>query len=217
MMPQSARRAARVLLRIAVILALAFGAVRLLAWVDAQSHGAADNGTYLLILALMLIAYAALIAVPFVPGIEIGLAILMMQGPVAAPAVYLATLTGLMAAYLAGRFLPEAFLRGFFADLGLRGPVSLIDRIAPLSPVERIAMLRERLPGRLAHLALGWRYLILAAVLNVPGNWLLGGGGGIMMVAGLSGLFRPLATAIAIALAVAPVPLAIWAFDLKIL
>ena len=43
--------------------------------------------------------------------------------------------------------------------------------------------------------------------LHIPGNALVGGGGGIALLAGLSGLFAPLPTILAFAVAVSPVPL----------
>ena len=48
--------------------------------------------------------------------------------------------------------------------------------------------------------------------MNVPGNAVIGGGGGIMMMAGLSGIFAPLPTVLAVMLAVSPVPLAVMLF-----
>jgi hypothetical protein len=44
---------------------------------------------------------------------------------------------------------------------------------------------------------------------NTPGNAVIGGGGGIMLLAGLSGIFAPLPTALSIMIAVSPVPLAV--------
>jgi len=43
-------------------------------------------------------------------------------------------------------------------------------------------------------------------VLNLPGNSLVGGGGGIAFIAGLSGMFSYIGFILAIAIAVAPVP-----------
>jgi hypothetical protein len=57
--------------------------------------------------------------------------------------------------------------------------------------------------------ALRHRYVALALAVNVPGNSVIGGGGGIMLMAGLSGIFAPLPTLLAIAVAVSPVPLVI--------
>ncbi|NNL35816.1 MAG: hypothetical protein HKP35_08360 [Silicimonas sp.] len=51
------------------------------------------------------------------------------------------------------------------------------------------------------------RYLALAIAINVPGNSLVGGGGGLAFVAGASGLFSFPAFLLTIMLAVAPVPL----------
>jgi hypothetical protein len=58
-------------------------------------------------------------------------------------------------------------------------------------------------------MALRHRYIALALVVNVPGNSVIGGGGGIMMMAGLSGIFTPAQTFLTVAIAVSPVPLAI--------
>lgn len=60
------------------------------------------------------------------------------------------------------------------------------------------------------------RYLFLAALINLSGNALVGGGGSILFLAGLSRLFRPFGVALTLALAVLPVPLAIWTFGLNL-
>jgi hypothetical protein len=57
-------------------------------------------------------------------------------------------------------------------------------------------------------IGLRYRYVALALAVNTPGNSVIGGGGGIMMIAGLSGLFTPAATFLTVAVAVSPVPLA---------
>ena len=76
----------------------------------------------------------------------------------------------------------------------------------------RIALLLDRAPPGLLNLALRRRYLALALAVNVPGNSIIGGGGGIMLLAGMSGLFAPVPTALAVILAVSPVPLAVALF-----
>jgi len=53
-------------------------------------------------------------------------------------------------------------------------------------------------------------------LINVPGNAFIGGGGGILFLAGFSTMFRPAAMALTIALAVTPVPLVIWALGIDI-
>ena len=51
------------------------------------------------------------------------------------------------------------------------------------------------------------RYLATMVLLNMPGNSLVGGGGGIAFVCGMSGKFSLAGFAAAVAIAVAPVPL----------
>jgi hypothetical protein len=56
------------------------------------------------------------------------------------------------------------------------------------------------------------RYVALAVLINVPGNAVIGGGGGLAFAAGMSGVFSIPAFLITVAIAVLPVPLAIYAF-----
>jgi hypothetical protein len=53
------------------------------------------------------------------------------------------------------------------------------------------------------------RYLALAICLNVPGNAVVGGGGGLALLCGLSRQFDGRRFALTIALAVSPLPLLI--------
>mgnify|MGYP006956414550 CR=1 FL=1 len=163
-----------------------------------------------LILGAALAAYALLIATPFVPGIEIGISLAMIRGPDIAPLLYLATAVGLMLAFLAGRFLPYNWIYRAMLDLRLRRACALLDQIKPLSPQERLDHLRARLPGRIAALALNYRYLVLAGLINLPGSAIIGGGGGICLLAGLTGLFALRASLLTIAIAVSPFPLVVW-------
>jgi hypothetical protein len=200
----------RLALKLAVILAIAWCIHLLMDWATARV-GAAGSGKLMIgLFAALLLAYALLIAVPFMPGIEIGISLLMMQGAAIAPLVYLATLLGLMMAFLAGRYLPHAWLRDLLADLRLKRACELVDRLAPMSRNERLAHLSERAPAWLRPLVGPWRYLLLAALINIPGNTVIGGGGGIAFTAGFSRLFRPGWTAFTMALAVVPVPIAVW-------
>lgn len=171
-----------------------------------------------LILGAALAAYALLIATPFVPGIEIGISLALIRGPDIAPLLYLATAGGLMLAFLAGRFLPYDWIYRAMLDLRLRRACALLDQIKPLTPQQRLDHLRARLPGRLsgrlssriATLAINYRYLVLAGLINLPGSAIIGGGGGICLLAGLTGLFHLRASLLTIAIAVAPFPLVVW-------
>jgi len=208
----------RLTLRLAVVAAAIFVLHFLMTWLDARTHVIGRSPALgALVIVMMLIAYAVLIATPFVPGIEIGVALMLLQGGTVAPFVYLATVAGLTLSYAAGSALPYAALHRIFAELRLRPACRLLERVAPLSPEERLAAFEARLPGRIASLATRQRYLLLGIAINVPGNGLLGGGGGLSLMAGLSHLYRPGPTLLTFAIAVAPVPLLVWIFDGRVL
>jgi hypothetical protein len=199
-------------LRLAALLAL----VVALTWVSHQLRDAlememlpTDGPGMRQTILLATLAYVVLLALPFVPGAEIGLALLACFGASVAPLVYAATVAAMLLAFAAGRALPVARLEQGLRGLRLRRAADLVARMAPLPREARLAMLMERAPPRLLALALRHRYLALALAVNLPGNAVIGGGGGIMLMAGLSGLFAPLPTLLAVALAVAPVPLAV--------
>lgn len=126
-----------------------------------------------------------------------------------APLVYAATVLALSLSYTLGRMLPLTALARLFATPRMQRAADLVTRAAPLPQGERLAMLLEGAPPRVLALALRQRYLALALALNIPGNALVGGGGGIALLAGLSGLFAPLPTLLTVAIAVCPVPLAV--------
>jgi hypothetical protein len=155
------------------------------------------------------IAYVGLMAIPFVPGAEIGIAMLTAFGAAIAPLVYGATVMAMMLAYTVGRVLPVTTLGRILSLLRLRKAADLVTRAAPLAPADRLALLLDGAPPRTVGMALRHRYIALALVVNVPGNSVIGGGGGIMMMAGLSGIFTPAQTFLTVAIAVSPVPLAI--------
>ncbi|MEM9708865.1 MAG: hypothetical protein AAF871_08735 [Pseudomonadota bacterium] len=203
----------RILLRLTVIVAGALLLVYAMDWAMARAEALAEEiGTGMMIGAIIffLVVYALLISVPFVPGIEIGIALLVMRGEAVAPFVYLATVTGILIAYAVGSTVSYRWLHRFFADLGLVRACELTLRVGALSGEERLDHLKERLPAWLRGVAVSGRYVTLACLLNLPGNGILGGGGGIAMVAGLSRVFAPLPMVVTVALAVLPVPLAVW-------
>lgn len=162
------------------------------------------------VIAALVLAYALLIAVPFVPGIEIGLSLLALRGSEIAPIVYAATVMGLMLAYVAGQKLSLSWLVTRFREFRLERAASFVAEVQSMSPQRRLALLRSRLPARIAPHAIRWRYVGLAVLVNLPGSGLIGGGGGICLLAGLTGLFAPRPTLLTLAIAVAPVPVLVW-------
>ena len=162
------------------------------------------------------VAYIILVALPFVPGAEIGLAMLAAFGPGIVPLIYVATIASMMLAYTVGRFLPIGVLERGLSALRMQRAANLVARAAPLSQEERLAMLLEGQTARVLRLALRYRYIAMALAVNTPGNSIIGGGGGIMMMVGLSGLFSPVPTLLTLIIAVSPVPLAVYFFGLTI-
>ena len=196
---------------LAFVLAVAVLAHRLLDWAMQVLRGAEGDGMLALaVIAAVLVVYAMLIAIPFVPGVEIGVAVLLLGGASVAPLVYLATITGLLAAFAIGRFLSVRTLHAWACRAGVTRLATLLDGIATRRPEARLVLLRRHLPPILSQLLVDWRYLSLAALINLPGNSLLGGGGGLLLAAGVTGVFRPVPVILTVGLAVLPIPLVVW-------
>ncbi|MDI3336632.1 hypothetical protein QKW60_09455 [Defluviimonas aestuarii] len=207
-------RLARIVIRLALLALLVWLAHWLIGWTMTKGMALKANPMAGIgFLAALLLAYALLIAIPFVPGVELGLTLLMVEGAVIAPFIWAATLLGLMLAFAAGAFLPYPVLRRTLEDLRLARAASLVAALEPLDRDERLAALRDRLPRWLSPLVRSQRYVLLALLINLPGNSVLGGGGGILLLAGMSRLFSTLATFTTVALAVAPVPVVVYLLD----
>jgi hypothetical protein len=155
-------------------------------------------------------AFVILLALPYVPGMEVSIALLLVLGSAGALLVYLATLLALSISFGMGRLVPTAALAGLLGWLHLTRAKVLVERVHPLPPQEKLAFLLASAPSRWAPRLLRHRYVALAIVLNLPGNALLGGGGGIGLFAGTSGLFRYPAYLLTVAIAASPIPLAVW-------
>lgn len=152
-------------------------------------------------------AYIVLLAVPFMPGIEIGLGMLMILGPKIAFLVYLSTVTALALSYLAGRLIPVELAAKACGALGFGRAQEFLADLAPRSAPQRLEWLARKSPASLVPFLVRHRYLALAALLNLPGNAVLGGGGGIALAAGMMRLYPLPAYLLTVAFAVAPVPL----------
>lgn len=157
-------------------------------------------------------AYVLLLSVPFVPGAEIGLTLLTVFGAPIAPLVYCATVAALMLSYGVGRLVPTQRVVAGLHWLRLTRAAEGVARMAPLSHDERIARILQGGSPRLIRFATRYRYLALILAVNTPGNVVIGGGGGIALMAGMSRLFAPLPYFLAVAIAVAPIPLAVALF-----
>jgi len=173
----------------------------------ARQFGVRPGETTELVLIASLLMYVVAMALPFVPGIEIGLAVMLMFGQGGILLVYLATLVALTASFLLGRLVPVRSIATVFGWLRLRRARRLLEDLEGTAPAQRIDYLASRAPaGRLGAL-LRHRHLALAVLLNLPGNAMLGGAGGIGMLAGMSGAFRLSRFILLAAVATTPVPL----------
>jgi hypothetical protein len=151
--------------------------------------------------------YVLLMMLPFVPGVEIGLGMMVMFGPEIAPLVYGATVLALTLAFLIGRLVPQPAIVRVFETLRLSRAARLLRDLEPLDTDARLELLLGNASSRAVPFLLRHRFLALIAALNVPGNAVIGGGGGICLVAGFSRLFALPKFALAVAVAVLPVPL----------
>ena len=197
----------RNLIRLGVVVLSVLLLHQRMVWAEAVGPEEATNLSMPLVTFAALVVYALLVAVPFMPGVEIGISLLLMKGAEAAPFVWLATCIGLALAFLAGRFMPCCWLSNLLRDLRMGRAADYLDSIHDLPPEARLDALTQRLPSRLGAAIARWRYVALAVLFNLPGNSVLGGGGGIAMVAGLSRVYGNVATLVTIMLAVSPVPL----------
>jgi len=157
-------------------------------------------------------SYSLLLAIPFVPGAEVGLALIAMLGPPIAFLVYVCTVGGLALSFAVGRLIPLTGLIRLAEDFNFQRMAKMLNVIEPMNRQDRLAFLASKAPVRFRPVLLRYRYLALAVALNVPGNFLIGGGGGIALLAGISRLYSVPGFIATIAIAVAPVPLAVFFF-----
>ncbi|SFO88917.1 hypothetical protein [Tranquillimonas alkanivorans] len=160
-----------------------------------------------LMLAVVTVVFVLASAAPFVPGAEIGIALMAAFGDTVAALVYAGMVAALSLSFLAGRVIPPERLARAFAALGLARAAALVRQSKGMSPDERRDHLARHAPNRLVPFLLRHRYVALAVALNFPGSALLGGGGGIALVAGMSRLFTPAGFLLSVAVAAAPLPL----------
>nr|WP_067293738.1 hypothetical protein [Marinobacterium profundum] len=202
-------RTLRFALLLGIVIALNMGGNWLARQLDLQLFPRHEALISIMVLAAACL-YIALMAIPFMPGIEIGLALMMLLGSKGALLVYLCTLVALSLSFLIGRIIPPPRIYRLLSWLHLHRAGARVNQLAPLNRQQRLALLGEQLPRGIAPLLLKYRYLTVAVALNLPGNALIGGGGGIGLAVGMSRLIPFHGFITLIALAVAPVP--IWFF-----
>lgn len=145
-------------------------------------------------------------ALPFVPGAEIGFTLLVLFGGDLAVLVYLGMVGALLLAFGVGRLVPVRTTAAMLRACGLVRAHALVLEAEGLSRNQWLALLVRHAPRRIVPFLLRHRHLALVLLLNLPGNALLGGGGGIALLAGMSRLFSLPGYVAAVILAVLPVP-----------
>lgn len=153
------------------------------------------------------LVYVLWMAIPFVPGIELGLALMVMLGPKGVVLVYFCTLLSLSLSFAIGRLIPLTVFSRFLGWLHLQKARNLMLQLQPLNPGEKLDFLLSSAPSKIIPYLLKHRYLMIAVTLNLPGNVLIGGGGGIGLIAGMSGLCPFPKYILFVSLAITPLPI----------
>jgi hypothetical protein len=152
------------------------------------------------------IIYSLLLSLPFVPGVELGILLMCVFGKEGIVFVYLATVAGLSLAFLIGRLIPRRWIdSGLVALGGARSCSSQSGEVERMA--ECVSAVGKHIPSWLKSYLVKYRYLTIAILVNLPGNYILGGGGGISIACGTSRRFSWKGFLVTIVLAVSPVPI----------
>lgn len=106
----------RLAILVAVLLLATLGAHHIRDALDLQIRPDNEQQVHRAIM-LGSVANFALLALPFIPGAEIGLAMLAAFGPGIAPLIYVTTVASMLLAYTVGRFLPIGALERLLSRL----------------------------------------------------------------------------------------------------
>lgn len=163
-----------------------------------------------------IVVYVLWMALPFVPGIELGLALMVMLGTRGIFLVYLCTLLSLSLSFTIGRLIPLNGFARFLGWLHLHKAKDLVLQLEPLNSEEKLNFLLRTAPSKVIPFLLKHRYITIAIALNLPGNALIGGGGGIGLISGMSRLYPFPKYILLVSLAITPLPLLLLAGKLPV-
>ena len=153
--------------------------------------------------------YVLLLSLPFVPGVELGVLLMCIFGKEGIVFVYFATVAGLNLAFLIGRMLPLRWVQSLLEKLGLAHAINR--RFGGLDGMlDHMTSDRRYCSNRLLAILTKYRYPAIGILFNTPGNYLIGGGGGISLACGLSGKIAWKLFLLTVVIAVSPVPLLAW-------
>ena len=149
--------------------------------------------------------YVMMLSIPFFPGIEIAWLMIMLYGKEAVILIYLLTICGLCLSFGIGRWFEKSWLTRWLNIPELKNQFA-----------ERSSKIRQKLstlhPRWSTFITSGGRlgkhhYLLLAIIINVPGNTLIGGGGGISFICGMNRRFSWKGFIGTLVIATAPIPI----------
>ena len=152
------------------------------------------------------ILYVLLLSLPFVPGVELGIVLMCAFGKEGIIFVYFATVAGLILAFLMGRLLPKNWIESRLQKLGFSQTCD--DQAGEIDGIlDKLSLNQLFCEGRFRSFLSKYRYLAIGVLFNTPGNYLIGGGGGISLACGISRSISWKWFLLTVVLAVSPVPL----------
>lgn len=152
--------------------------------------------------------YAILLSIPFFPGVELAWMIIFFFGKDAVVLIYLYTLLGLSLSFLTGRNLnficpPCSDKLKSIEDKYHEKFNGLAEKIHRVFS-SKICNLYFNSMLRKSH------YLLLGILINIPGNSVLGGGGGIALLSGMNRSYSWRGFILTICVAIAPLPIFLY-------
>jgi hypothetical protein len=173
-------------------------ALTLLLWLNPDWVGLVTDSlgiSPLLALTIVCLIYSLILMMPFMPGIEIGIMIMLLFGQAGVVGAWLATVVGLSLAFLLGAY--------FKRSAPLQKLLGGLDQLK--QPTVEPSWRQEWLSYG-ASLMASHPYLSVALLINIPGNMLIGGGGGIALCAGALSTMQVHRFALTVALASSLIP-----------
>ena len=149
--------------------------------------------------------YAMLLSLPFIPGFELGLLLMLTMGDTGIVVVYLASVVGLNLSFAMGRWMPRDWTDALLGSARAKAQTNPVCR--HLNHLLEKAGRRTSSCSVMPAIGHRHRYLLLAILFNLPGNTLLGGGGGIALMSGMNRGLSWIGFLLTVAVATAPIPL----------
>ena len=131
------------------------------------------------------IFYVLLLSLPFIPGVELGVLLMCVFGKQGIVFAYFATVAGLSLAFFIGRKLPLKWVESSLEKLEFANATEHhFDDIDGM--LENISLNKRFCHNRLFSFLAKYRYPAIGILFNMPGNYLIEGGGGISLACGIS-------------------------------